>query len=74
MIGEIELIEVMVPAALVWAIVAGLLIIPLRRALQWFRFYRLVWHPALFDLALFFILWTGLSVLAEGLPPALSLP
>jgi len=32
------------------------------------RFYRLVWHPALFDTALFFLIWAliALSPLFEG--------
>ena len=74
MIGEFDVGGVFIPSALVWAMVAFIVNLFVRRLLILVGFYRLVWHPALFDLALFFILWTGLAVLAEGLPPALSLP
>jgi len=40
----------------------------LRRLLIWLRAYRLVWHPALFDAALFVILWA----LVVALPSPLS--
>ncbi len=31
-----------------------------------FGLYRLVWHPALFDAALFFLLWAAFSNLILG--------
>jgi hypothetical protein len=55
MIGEISFYGVYVPALLL----AALLSLALSRALGYvlsrIGFYRLVWHPALFDFALFII-------------------
>jgi len=48
---------VYVPAALVWAGAAFVVSILIERILGRMGFYRLVWHRALFDLALFVILW-----------------
>jgi protein-S-isoprenylcysteine O-methyltransferase Ste14 len=73
MIGEIALFGVFAPAALIWAIAAGLLVVPLRRALLRTGFYRLVWHPGLFDMALFVLLWGGIAALA-GLGATTALP
>jgi hypothetical protein len=50
---------VFIPALLVWAAIALLLSILLRRLLAACGFYRLVWHRALFDLALTVILLGG---------------
>ncbi len=52
---------VYVPAALVWAGAAFILTILIERLLGWTGFYRLVWHRALFDLAVFVILWGAIS-------------
>ncbi len=65
MIGEISLYGVLVPPLLLWALLAMLLSVPLRRMLAGAGFYRLVWHRALFDLALFVILLSVISALAE---------
>ena len=54
---EINIGGVYVPAALVWAGAAFVVSILIERFLGWTGFYRLVWHRALFDLALFVILW-----------------
>jgi hypothetical protein len=70
MSGELFLFGVFAPAALVWAIGAGLLIALLRRLLQRVGFYRLVWHPGLFDLAMFVLLWGGIAALADFARPA----
>jgi hypothetical protein len=64
MIGEISFYGVLVPPLLLWALAAMVLGIPLRRALAWMGAYRLVWHRALFDLALFIILLSALDALA----------
>ena len=56
MIGEIDLQGVLVAPLLVWSALAYLLSIPIRRALDWSGFYRLVWHRALFDAALLALL------------------
>jgi hypothetical protein len=59
MIGEISLYGVYVP----WILMLSLLSIACTRALSYLLarlgFYRLVWHPALFDFALFVIVLGG---------------
>jgi len=57
--AEIGIGGVFIPALLVWATIALLLSILLRRLLAAFGLYRLVWHRALFDLALTVILLGG---------------
>ena len=64
MIGEISLGGVLVPPLLIWALLAMGLGIPIRMALARVGFYRLVWHRALFDLALFVILLSAINALA----------
>jgi Protein of unknown function (DUF1656) len=61
---EINLNGVFVPAQLIWAGIAFLFSGFICRRLEAKRFYTLVWHRALFDFALFVILWGGLSALA----------
>jgi hypothetical protein len=56
MIGEISIGGVYVPSLLLWALIAFVLNVGLRRILAVTGFYRLVWHRALFDTALFVIL------------------
>jgi protein-S-isoprenylcysteine O-methyltransferase Ste14 len=61
MIGEISLYGIFVP----WLLLLALLALALSRGLSFVLaragFYRLVWHPALFDLALFVLLLGALS-------------
>ncbi|HQT76597.1 MAG: hypothetical protein B7Z80_06965 [Rhodospirillales bacterium 20-64-7] len=56
MIGEINLYGVFVAPLLIWMLLAYGLSFPVRRLLSSVGFYRLVWHRALFDFALFVIL------------------
>jgi protein AaeX len=56
MIGEISIGGVFVPSLLLWALIAFILNVGLRRVLSAVGFYRFVWHRALFDAALFVIL------------------
>ncbi|HVZ07181.1 DUF1656 domain-containing protein [Rhodopila sp.] len=56
MIGEISIDGVFVPSLLVWALIAFLLNLALRRLLSATGVYRFVWHRALFDAALYVIL------------------
>jgi hypothetical protein len=65
MIGELNIYGVFVPALLVWALVALLGSVLLRRVLRLAGFYRLVWHPALFDVAIFVVLLGGVVSLAS---------
>ena len=55
MIGEIDVYGVFIPPLLLWVVVSLPLTALLRRLLQWFGFYRLVWHRPLFDFALLVI-------------------
>jgi hypothetical protein len=64
---EIDIYGVLVPALLLWLIVAYALSAVLRRLLQRVGFYRLVWHRALFDFALFVCLLGGVVYLSEFL-------
>ncbi len=59
MIGEMSLGGVLVPSLLIWGLIAFALNQLLRRVLSAIGFYRLVWHRALFDTALFVILLAG---------------
>jgi hypothetical protein len=69
MIGEVNLYGVYVPWLLVLTLLALLLSQLLVRLLARCGFYRLVWHPALFDAALFVLTLGALAALsANGLP------
>jgi hypothetical protein len=59
MIGEISIYGIYVPWLLVLAIIALGVSWPVRRLLALAGVYRLVWHPALFDLALYVVLLYG---------------
>ena len=73
MIEELHLFGVYMPAALVWAVLAGILAYSLRNLLQRSRLSRLLWHPGVLELALFATLWWGLTFLADHfLPRALG--
>lgn len=65
MIGELNIHGVFVPALLVWALVALVASVLLRRVLRRLGFYRWVWHPALFDVAVFVVLVGGVVSLAS---------
>ena len=72
MIDDINLFGVFVNGALVTAALALLLQMPLRRLLMAARFYRFVWHPGLFDLALFVALWGAVGWLIAASPAVLA--
>ena len=61
MIAELSLYGLYVPTLLPLAIGALIATRLLGRLLLRLGAYRLVWHPALFELALFFIVLGGLS-------------
>ena len=65
---EIDIYGVLIPALLLWLVVAYALSAVLRRLMQRFNLYRLVWHRALFDFALFVCLLGGVVYLSEFLP------
>ena len=63
----IDIYGVLVPALLAWIIVAYVLSAILRRLMQRFDLYRLVWHRALFDFAIFVCLLGVVVYLSEYL-------
>jgi len=56
MIGEFDIYGVYSPAFVIFAAIAFLLQIIVKRLLNASGFYRLVWHRPLFDLAIYVIL------------------
>jgi hypothetical protein len=64
---EFDIGGVFVPGLLLAAALAFLVSIPVRRLLAWSGFYRLVWHRALFDLALFVVLLGAITILSSKL-------
>jgi hypothetical protein len=68
MIGESDLGGVFISAALVSALIALVISFVLRRLLALAGAYRFVWHPALFDTALFVILWAAVVASPFRLP------
>jgi hypothetical protein len=65
-IGEVSLYGIYVP----WLLLLSLLSLGASRALSHLLarlgFYRLVWHPALFDFALYILVLGGLSFLTSN--------
>ena len=59
MIGEFDLNGVFVSSVLVSALIALACAVVARRLLALLGAYRFIWHPALFDTALFVILWAA---------------
>lgn len=55
-IGEFDIYGVYFPAFAVFAAVAFIIQIAVKRLLDAYRVYRFVWHRALFDLAIYVIL------------------
>lgn len=65
MIEEIHLLGVYIPAALVWAAAAAVAVYLLRVPLQRLPVEQVLWHPGLFELLLFVLIWWGLGALAD---------
>ena len=65
MFGEISIFGVAVPTILGLALVAYLVYLVVKRGLAVFGVYRIVWHPALFDAALFVIALCGVASLSQ---------
>jgi hypothetical protein len=57
--SELDIFGIFIPGLLTCGLIAFLLNMALRRALQHVGFYRMVWHRALFDLALFVVVLGG---------------
>ncbi|TFW31115.1 DUF1656 domain-containing protein [Massilia horti] len=66
MIGEVSLYGLYVPPLLLLTLVALAISSLLNRLLARTGFYRLVWHPALFDFSLFVIILGSLSFFASN--------
>jgi hypothetical protein len=64
MIGEFNLYGIYFPWLLVLGVVTLGVAWALRRLLARAGLYRLVWHPALFDLALFVVLLYGVTLIS----------
>lgn len=60
MTGELNIDGVFLSSVLVSAVLALAASFVLRRVLSKVGAYRFVWHPALFDTALFVILWAAI--------------
>jgi protein-S-isoprenylcysteine O-methyltransferase Ste14 len=67
MIGELNIDGVFVAPLAVWSLVALGVNLVLRQVLMRLGLYRMVWHPALFDTALFVILWALVAALSAKL-------
>jgi protein-S-isoprenylcysteine O-methyltransferase Ste14 len=67
MIGELNIDGVFVAPLAVWAVAALGVNLVLRQVLIRVGLYRVVWHPALFDTALFVILWALVAALSAHL-------
>jgi hypothetical protein len=65
MIEEIHIFGVFIPAALMWAALAGLLSYGAHKLLQRLPADSILWQPGLRDLALFLLFWWGISALAD---------
>ncbi|MGY4625344.1 DUF1656 domain-containing protein [Bradyrhizobium sp. USDA 4486] len=57
---QLDLFGVLVPTLLLWSVVAYALERLVSKQIARIGLYRWIWHPALFDFALFICLLTGL--------------
>ena len=69
MIGEFDIYGVYFPAFAIFAAIAFLLQVVIKRLLNVYGFYRLVWHPALFDLAIYVILLGAVTAAGASILP-----
>jgi len=69
-IGEFDIYGVYFPAFAIFAAIALLLqIVVINRLLDALGFYRLVWHRALFDLAVYVILLGAITAVGASILP-----
>ena len=64
MIGEFDIYGVYFPAFVVFAAIAFVLQLGMKRLLASSGVYRFVWHPALFDVAIYVILLAVVTAVA----------
>jgi len=65
--GEFDFAGIYLSTVVATAIMAFVALFVLRKILLRIGVYRIVWHPALFDAALFVILWAAVSALKIGI-------
>ncbi|MXP65995.1 DUF1656 domain-containing protein [Roseomonas sp. M0104] len=65
MIAELDLYGIFLPALLVWALLAYPVTLLLRWALRRLGLDRWIWHPPLFELALFVLVLGGITAASE---------
>lgn len=63
---ELDLFGVIVPSLLLWSVVAYALARSLSKLVGWIGLYRQLWHPALFDFALYVCILTSLVFASKG--------
>jgi hypothetical protein len=68
-IGEFDIYGVYFPAFAVFAAIAFLLKVVIKRLLDASGFYRSVWHRALFDLAIYVILFGVVTAAGASILP-----
>jgi len=61
MIADVSLFGMLMDVALATALVAAAALALVHRVLRAVGAYRWIWHPPLFHLALFFVLWLALA-------------
>ena len=69
MIGEFDIYGVYFPAFAVFAAIAFVLQLAIRRLLEAFGLYRFFWHRALFDVAIYVILLAAVTAAAATILP-----
>ena len=67
--GEFDIYGVYFPAFAVFAAIAFLLHVVIKRLLDAYGFYRLVWHRALFELAIYVILLGVVTAVGASILP-----
>lgn len=71
MSAEYILGGIYIDAAPVHGLIALLIALVLHRLLIAVRFYRFVWHPVLFDTAMFILVWALVTLWLPPLVPSL---
>jgi protein AaeX len=64
-VEELRVFGIYMPAPLVWAIIAMIVVYLIRGWLHRLPLYALLWQPALLDLAAFVLLWWGIARVAD---------
>jgi protein AaeX len=68
-IGDFDIYGVYFPIFVIFAAIAFLLQIVIKRLLNAYGFYRWVWHRALFDLAIYVILLGAVTAAGASILP-----